>query len=75
MSTLKIRAQSLRVGDKLRARELRGTVISVEINFAGQGFRSMHVVVRQTSGKLVCKDFALGHCVTIIERESELSNV
>ena len=71
---MKIRAQSLRVGDKLRSQELRGTVVSAEINYVGQGFRSMHVAVQQASGKLVCKDFALGHCITIIERESELTH-
>lgn len=73
MTSQKIRAQSLRVGDKLRAKDLTGTVISADktFSFKGQLRQVMHVTVKQANGHLATKDFSLGYCVTILSRETE----
>lgn len=66
---MKIRAQSLAVGDKIRTQNLTGTVISVERNFdPSTGVNLVHVVVKHAKGTIACKDFVLGRCVTIQER-------
>ncbi len=71
MKTQKIRAQSLRVGDKIS----RGTVLSAELcNDPITGKRIVHVVTRQISGRIASKDYLPGSCMPIVERERELTN-
>lgn len=67
---MRIRAQSLQPGDKLRCKPLNGTVVSVARNVQYPNMRTVtvHVVVEQSSGKIVCKDFSLGYCLNILER-------
>ena len=69
-ATMKIRAQSLAVGDKMRTRFLTGTVVKAEKSIDGRsGIVTMYIVVEHKNGTTACKTLPLGFPVTILERE------